>query len=80
MISDDAHSKSCDPQLLNSDPQENWGVDELGLYVRDQHQAIEAGEHVLTKHYWRLGWALNLARRHFSHGQWQRYLGDLGDR
>ena len=39
---------------------------------------IEAQERHLSVAYWRLGRALLLARKHFGHGQWERYLKSLG--
>ncbi len=70
--------KSCEPQHLQQPPDPTWGVEDLGQYARAQEQAIVAGEHSLTACYWRLGLALNLARKHFAHRQWGRYLGELG--
>lgn len=71
-------AKSCEPQLLQQPPDSTWGVNDLGHYARAQEQAIAAGEKSLTACYWRLGLALNLARKHFAHRQWGRYLGELG--
>ena len=70
--------KSCDPQHLLTPPDPAWGVDELASYARTQNQAIVAGEQSLTACYWRLGLALNLARKQFAHRQWGRYLEDVG--
>ncbi|REJ88285.1 MAG: hypothetical protein DWQ35_20110 [Planctomycetota bacterium] len=73
-----ADAKSCDPQRFDGDPQQNWNLDELGVYAREQHEAIVRSESSLTTHYWRLGLALSFCRRHFSRGQWGPYLADLG--
>ena len=70
--------KSCVPQHLQQPPDPAWGVEDLGHYARAQEQAIAQGEHSLTTCYWRLGFALNLARKHLAHRQWGRYLGELG--
>ena len=70
--------KSCDVQLIDSIPQKDWEIDQLGSFARDQDQAIRRGEASLTKSYWRLGLSLNLTRRNFSRGQWGKYLEELG--
>jgi hypothetical protein len=71
--------KSFGPQLFpGGEPNPEWGVDELGCYARVQHQAIEDGERLLAPSYWRLGLALNLARRQFEHRQWGKYIEQLG--
>jgi len=67
-----------DSQLFASHPDPTWGVDCLGEYARQQDQAIVNGEQALTAYYWRLGLALELARKQFSHSQWGRYLSSLG--
>lgn len=59
-------------------PDAAWGVEDLGRYARAQEHAIVEGEQSLTTSYWRLGLALNLARKHLAHRQWGRYLGELG--
>lgn len=76
--------KSCGSQLFNealqdnSAPQEDWGLDQLSDYARAQNEAIAQCEQSLTVRYWHLGLALNLARRHFTRGQWGRFLHELG--
>ncbi|MCY2995962.1 MAG: hypothetical protein NTY19_50145 [Planctomycetota bacterium] len=70
--------RSCDPQLLEATPQEDWGVEDLGQYAQGQHQAIQKGEQSLAVHYWHLGLALDLARRHFARHQWGMFLEELG--
>ena len=71
-------TQSCGPQLLNAgEPSHSWGVDELGQYCQIQHETIISGEKELTPVYWRLGLALNLARKHFCRGQWGPYLASL---
>ncbi|MEA1950627.1 MAG: hypothetical protein U9N87_04540 [Planctomycetota bacterium] len=73
------NDKSCGPQLLHDgEPTNEWGVEELGLYARMQHRRIIDGEKLLTPSYWQLGHALVLAKKAFDHGQWARYLEDLG--
>lgn len=69
-------SKSCDPQLLL--PEDDWGLDRLGEFAREQAGLIDDAECSRTVIYWRLGLALSLARRHFSRGQWGKYLGEFG--
>ena len=71
-------SKSCDPQLLLDPPDPGWGVEDLAHYARAQEQAIVAGDRSLTACYWRLGRALELARKQFAHRQWGRFLEELG--
>jgi len=70
--------KSCDSQLLMKPPNPQWGVEDLGRYARAQDQAIVASDRSLTACYWRLGLALNLARKHLGHRQWGRFLDELG--
>jgi hypothetical protein len=74
-----SRKQSCGPQLLTAgEPSHSWGVKELGQYCQVQHEAIVSGEKELTPAYWRLGMALNLARKHFTQGQWTKYLDSLG--
>lgn len=70
--------KSCDPQRFADEPQANWGVEDLGRYARARHDEIAAGEQSLAAAYWRLGAALNLARRQFGRGQWGKFLAEFG--
>lgn len=71
--------KSFVAKLFSSEePDHSWGVEELGAYAKDQHEAIIHGEQSLTHLYWRLGNALELARRQFDRGQWGKYLESLG--
>jgi hypothetical protein len=69
---------SCVVQPLASEPDATWGIERSGEYAREQDQAIVASEQALTASYWRLGLALELARKTFSHAQWGRYLQSLG--
>ena len=70
--------KSCESQLLDEQPNEAWDVERLGEFARARHQEIDADEQSLARAYWQLGLALNLARRQFSHGQWAKFLDELG--
>lgn len=70
--------KSCEPQLLDEQPNEAWDVERLGAFAQVRHHEIETDERSLARAYWWLGLALNLARRQFSHGQWARFLEELG--
>ena len=70
--------KSCESQLLDEQPNEAWDVERLGEFARARHQEIDADEQSLARAYWQLGLALNLARRQFSHGQWSKFLDELG--
>ncbi len=72
-----SHRKSCDPQLSHTQPTDDWGVEQLGQYAQARHEEISAGEQSLAVSYWRLGLALNLARRQFTHGQWAGFLSTL---
>lgn len=73
-----SESKSCDPQLSSEDPQSNWDLDRLRNYARARNDEIDRVEYSLTELYWRLGCALNVARRHFGHGQWGKFLEEQG--
>lgn len=59
-------------------PHEGWPLDQLNQYARAESSAITQSEQSVTAHYWQLGLALSLARRHFSHGQWGKFLEELG--
>ena len=75
MVENDTDAKSCDPQLfMDGEPDSKWGLDDLGGYAQSQHRAIADGEQTLAPCYWRLGLALNLARRQLSRRQWGRFL------
>lgn len=73
-----AIDKSCDPQRFSDEePSHAWDLEMLGRYAQRQHQAILAKEKDLTPAYWRLGQALQIARKCFTRGQWGKYLADL---
>jgi hypothetical protein len=70
--------KSCDPQPFSGDqPSHAWELEKLSRYAQKQHQIIIAGEKQITPAYWRLGQALQIARKQFCRGQWGLYLADL---
>ena len=76
---DAAEPNSCGSQPLSSGtPTREWGVDELGSYAQLQNRQIVEGEKLLTPSYWRLGQALTFAKKSLNHGQWGRYLKELG--
>jgi hypothetical protein len=68
---------SCGPQPFADEPSHGWDLDRLGKFLQEQHLAIVEGEKQLAPVYWRMGQASNLARKHFSRGQWGRYLESL---
>jgi len=70
--------KRCESQLFDEQPNEAWDIERLGAFARARHQEIDADEQSLARAYWRLGMALNLARSQFSHGQWAKFLEELG--
>jgi len=70
--------KRCESQLFDEQPNEAWDIERLGAFARARHQEIDADEQSLARAYWRLGMALNLARSQFSHGQWSKFLDELG--
>lgn len=72
------YDKCCTPQHLpTGHPTAEWLPEELGAYAQAQHQAILDDERQLAVKYWRLGLALNLLRKNFDHGQWERLLHAL---
>lgn len=72
-------TESCDPQLLDAAaPSHTWTLDQLTAVAREEHAALLAEERSATARYWRLGQVLRLARKQFGHGQWTRYLKELG--
>jgi hypothetical protein len=71
----DIPDKGCGPQLFaNATPTTEWDVDQLGEFAAVEHQAILSGETTLAPRYWRLGLALNLARKQIRHGKWMNFL------
>jgi hypothetical protein len=79
MLKETKTEKGCGPQLLNDEqPSHSWDLDKLGEFAKEQHQKIVEGEKELAPAYWRLGEALDLARKQFNHGQWGKFLADLG--
>ena len=72
--------KSCgSPQLLpGSEPNNEWLPEQLGIYAQAQYQQIVDNETYLSLPYWRLGHALEIAKKSFGHGQWEQYLKSLG--
>ena len=64
--------------LPNGEPSNEWTPDQLGWYAQAQHQQIVDGEKLLTPAYWRLGKALNFAKKNFGHGQWTKFLESWG--
>ena len=75
-----AIEKSCgSPQLLPSnEPNNEWIPEQLGTYAQTQYQQIVDAETHLTRPYWHLGHALEIAKKSFGHGQWEQYLKSLG--
>ena len=67
--------KGCGPQLLDCEtPSDDWEIGRLGDFAATEHSAILADEIKLAPRYWRLGLALNLARKQFRHGKWMEFL------
>jgi len=72
-------AESCDPQLLDAAaPSHTWTLEQLTAAASEEHAALLAEERSTTARYWRLGQVLRLARKQFAHGQWTRYLKELG--
>jgi hypothetical protein len=70
--------EGCSVQHIpTGQPSTEWTTEELSAYARAKHEAIRDSERLLAVNYWRLGQALNLLRRNFNSGQWERMLGDL---
>ena len=72
--------KSCDSQLSSEElcPNSEWPLSELTDYAKTEHASIQQEEESLATSYWRLGYALTLAKRHFGRGQWGKYLAEQG--
>ena len=72
--------KSCGSlQVLpGSEPNNEWLPEQLGIYAQAQYQQIVDNETYLSLPYWRLGHALEIAKKLFGHGQWEQYLKSLG--
>lgn len=77
----DEHSpddKRCTEQhFLNGTPTPEWLPEQLIAYVNALRTAIDDDERGLAIKYWRMGIALNLLRRSFNHGQWERFLSGV---
>jgi len=74
-----SHDKGCETQLLANLTQiEKWDIDRLGEFAATEHQSIIAGETSLAPRYWRLGAALNFARKQVRHGKWTNFLKSHG--
>lgn len=72
------NDKSCTTQHFPSGcPSPEWTPQELVAYALSQHEAILDDERGLAIKYWRLGVSLNLLRKNFDHGQWERQLKEL---
>jgi hypothetical protein len=67
--------KGCGPQRFDSEiPSDEWNIDRLGEFAATEHGAIVADETTLAPRYWRLGLALDLARKQIRHGKWLHFL------
>lgn len=67
--------KRCTEQhFIQIEPTAEWLPEQLIAYVHAVQAAIEDDERGLATKYWRLGIALNLLRRSFNRGQWERFL------
>jgi hypothetical protein len=75
-----ADQKNCGKSqtLPTSEPSNEWLPEQLSIYAQTQYQQIIDGETHLSRPYWRLGHALDLAKKSFGHGQWAQYLKELG--
>lgn len=70
--------KCCTPQHFpTGHPTIEWTPEELSAYAQAQHHGIMDDELKLSVKYWRLGLALNLLRKNFDRGQWERLLGEM---
>ena len=55
------------PQPLpSSEPNNEWLPEQLGTYAQTQYQQIVDGERHLSRPYWRLGHALDIAKKSFG--------------
>jgi hypothetical protein len=79
MPGDVLDSESCGPQPLPAgEPTNERGLDHLSVYAQIYYRQIIEGETHPTRWNWCLGHALVLAKKAFGHGQWTRYLKELG--
>ncbi|MBW3597265.1 MAG: hypothetical protein KY475_08325 [Planctomycetes bacterium] len=73
-----ANQECCTVQHLAAGrPSNEWTPEQLAAYAQVQHGAIIEGEQHLAVRYWRLGVAIELLRRNFTHGQWELVLARL---
>jgi hypothetical protein len=73
-----SRAKSCEPQLLFTEPQASWELPQLAAYASEQHATIVTAEKNLAVHYWLLGAALEIARRICPARQWSDQLKEWG--
>jgi hypothetical protein len=58
-------------------PTAEWTIEELTIYAQAQCDQIQSEEHTMAVAHWRLGQALNMLRKNFHHGHWEKLLKDL---
>ena len=75
MDNDPPDDKRCTEQHFQyGGPTAEWLPEQLIAYVHALKAAIDDDERGLAIKYWRMGIALNLLRRSFNRGHWERFL------
>ena len=59
-------------------PDGTWDIDALGNYAQEQEQLIHAAETFETPYYWRIGLALNLAKKSLTKAQYRQFVQARG--
>ena len=69
MSKDDNGEKCFGAKHFSPDePNDTWGLEQLGEHARQHHEVIVRGEQALAPAYWQLGCALQIARRQLGRG------------
>jgi hypothetical protein len=79
MSKDDEGEKCFGAKHFSPDePDDTWGLEQLGEHARQQHEIIVKGERALAPTYWQLGCALQIAKRQLGRSHWGKFLAAHG--
>jgi hypothetical protein len=79
MSKDDNGEKCFGAKHFSPDePDDTWGLEQLGEHARQQHEIIVKGERALAPAYWQLGCALQIAKRQLGRSHWGKFLAAHG--
>lgn len=79
MSKDDNGEKCFGAKHFSPDePDDTWGLEQLGEHARQQHEIIVKGERALAPAYWQLGCVLQIAKRQLGRSHWGKFLAAHG--